>query len=240
MIYECEKILGFEDVGKSNKMSNIAVIRAFENAAGMHSEKVNWGLNSIDRTGISWILLGWKVKIINRPKYNEKLLIKTWGRDSNKAFTYRDYELYDEANKLCAIATSKWAIIDVKKGKLAEITPEMIASYECESKKVFEDKSNLKLKEPKTVKSEITYKVQRRDIDVNNHVHNLYYLSYAYEALPQEIYEQGEYCNIEIMYKSQIKLSDEIKCLYTEEEGQNIITIKSIDNKVLHSIIKLY
>ena len=43
-----------------------------------------------------------------------------------------------------------------------------------------------------------------------------------------------------IMYKKQIKLNNEIKCLYTKEQEQSIVTIKSADNKLLHAIIKLY
>ena len=34
--------------------------------------------------------------------------------------------------------------------------------------------------------------LQWKHIDFNNHMHNLYYLLYAYEALPSEVYEKGE------------------------------------------------
>ena len=239
-IYKCKTRIGLEDVGHSNKVTNKAIIKILENAGGMHSESLNLGLNSIETTGVSWILLGWKIKVIIRPKYNEELTVNTWGRDSNRAFTYRDYELYDEAGNLCIIATSKWAIVDIKNGHLAELTPEIIEPYECEKKKIFDEDYNFKLKEPQTVDREITYKVQRRDIDMNRHVHNLYYLDFAYEALPEEIYERSEFNNIEIMYKKQIKLNGEIRCLYTRDGEQNIITIKSIDDNSLHAIIKLY
>lgn len=239
-IYKCKTRIGVSDVGLSNKMTNKAIIKALENAGGKHSESLNVGLNSIEETGLSWILLAWKVKVIHRPKYNEELSVETWGREYNRAFTYRDYKIYDEAGNLCVIATSKWAIIDIKNGKLIEITPAFMEPFQIEEEKVFEEESNLKIKEPKTAISQITYKVQRRDIDINKHVHNLFYLDFAYEALPQEVYEQGECNNIEIMYKTQIKLDDEINCIYTKEDNQNIVTIKSLDNSVLHAIIRLY
>ena len=239
-IYKCKSRIGLEDVGYSNKITNKAIIKILENAGGMHSESLNLGLNSIEITGFSWILLGWKVKVIVRPRYNEELTVNTWGRESNRAFTYRDYELYDESGNLCIIATSKWAIVDIKNGHLAEITPELIEPYKCEEKKVFNSDYSFKLKEPETIDREIRYKVQRRDIDINKHVHNLYYLDLAYEALPEEIYENCKFNNIEIMYKRQTKLNDEIKCLYTKDGEQNIVTIKSIDDNLLHAIIKLY
>ena len=42
------------------------------------------------------------------------------------------------------------------------------------------------------------------------------------------------------MYKRQIKLDDNIICYYTQNENENIVTIKSEDDKTLHAIIKLY
>ena len=90
-IFENEYRVGLSDVGHSNEITNKAILRILENVAGMHSESVGWGLNSIERTNKSWILLGWKVQIISRPIYNEKLIVKTWGRDFNRAVTYRDF-----------------------------------------------------------------------------------------------------------------------------------------------------
>ena len=42
------------------------------------------------------------------------------------------------------------------------------------------------------------------------------------------------------MYKKQIKLTDEIVCLYAKVEDKNVIAIKSKDETILHAIINLY
>lgn len=201
-IYTSKTRIDLEDVGYSNKITNKAILKILENAGARQSETIHFGLNDMENVGFSWILLGWKVKILKRPIYNEELTINTWGRDSNRIFTYRDYEIYDESGELCAIATSKWAIVDINTGKLRELTPEIIEKYQCETKKVFEEDYTLKLKEPVTIIRKQEYKAQRRDIDINKHIHNLYYLDYAYEALPEEVYEAPECNNIEIMYKN--------------------------------------
>lgn len=239
-IYTCKERIDLEDVGYSNKITNKAILKILENAGARQSEAVHFGLNDMENVGFSWILLGWKVQVLKRPIYNEELTVKTWGRDANRIFTYRDYEIYDENNELCTIATSKWAIVDIKAGKLKELTSDIIGKYQCEPKKVFEQDYTLKLKEPETVISKQIHKAQRRDIDINKHIHNLCYLDYAYEALPDEIYEQNECNNIEIMYKKQIKLGDEFECMYTMENNENIITLKSADENTLHAIVKLY
>lgn len=239
-IFECKYRLGLTDVGKSNLMTNKAILKVLENAGGMQSDEVGYGLTQIEETKLSWILLGWKVKVINRAKYNTEITIKTWARDSNKAFTYRDYEIYDENDNLIVIASSKWTLINIETKSLEKISEQLISKYCPESKCVFEDNKIDKLKEASNYKSEISYNILRNQIDVNEHVHNLCYLDFAYESLPEEVYKNETFDNIEIMYKKQIKYNDKIKCLYTKEDNKNIIVIKSEDEKALHAIINLY
>ena len=60
---------------------------------------------------------------------------------------------------------------------------------------VFDKIEIAKLKEPSNVEHTFSFNVLRRDIDFNNHMHNLYYLLYSYEAIPKEVYEKGNvYC----------------------------------------------
>ena len=239
-IYETEYTLGFTDINKKILMSNRAIIKVLENVAGMQSEQVGMGLTKIKSTGLSWVLLAWKIHVINRPIYNSKIITKTWARSANKVYTYRDYEIYDEKGNLCVIATSKWTLVDVFTEKLAGVSDGMVNIYEFEDKSVFKEKEIEKLKEPKTELKEIQLDVARNQIDVNNHVHNLCYLDFAYEALPEEVYSQDEFNNIEIMYKKQIKYGSKVKCKYSLENGKNIVAIKSEDEKILHAIVELY
>lgn len=231
--------LGLTDVGRKNKISNKAIIKMLEDVGGIESEKAGYGLNEIEENHLSWVLLAWKVKVLRRPIYNEEVIARTWARDGNKVFTYRDYEIYDSNGKLCVIATSKWTLVDIRTLKLVGISEEVRSKYTFFNKSVFEEEIE-KLKEPKSVIKENDYKILRSQIDVNRHVHNLYYLDIAYEILPEDIYYGEEKDNIEITYKKQIKLNDDIMCKYTIEDGKDIVTIKSKDNKVLHAIVKLY
>ena len=74
---------------------------------------------------------------------------------------------------------------------------------------------------------------------IPGHMHNLYYLDLAYEALPEEVYEQRPFDDIRIMYKKEIKLGEIVICKYTKLEDKNIVVIESQDGKVLHAMIAL-
>ncbi len=198
--------MGLTDIEKDNKIKNIAILKMLENIGSYHSDIAGYGTNDIPIKKLSWILLDWKLKVIKRPTYGENLEIHTWARVANKFFTYRDFEIYDGNKNLCAIATSKWTLVNIEEGKMSKITEDVINSYKPEEKEVFEEEKLEKLQEPKEFISNITYTVKRKDIDINKHMHNLYYLDLAYEALPEDVYNTNIFDNVRIMYKKEIKL----------------------------------
>lgn len=242
MIYTERIKTALKDIGKDNKIKNRAILEILENVASYHSDNVGYGANDIGKTKLSWILLDWKLEVLNRPKYGQVLKVNTWGKGMEKFFTYRDYEIFDENNNLCAIATSKWALIDIEKGKMARITEEIIGRYLPEGKNVFLEEKLDKLEVPTQVEASIKYEVIRKDIDLNGHMHNLYHLDLAYEALPNEIYEKRPFNHVRITYKKEIKLGDIVNCNYTNKNGKHIVTIESKDGEKnnLHSIIEIY
>lgn len=239
MIFTQEIKPGIKDIGKNNTIKNRAILEMLENAGAYHSDKVGYGALDIEKTKLSWILLDWKLKVIDRPKYGQVLTINTWGRNMQKFFTNRDYEIYDKDNKLCVIATSKWALIDVEKGKITRMTEDIINKYLPEEKEVFKNEKIERLSIPGEFTNIKTYEVIKKDIDLNGHMHNLYYLDLAYEALPEEIYEQRPFDNIAITYKKEIKLGDKIICKYAKQNEKHTVTITNKDGDIIYSIINL-
>ena len=71
------------------------------------------------------------------------------------------------------------------------------------------------------------------------YLHNTYYLSLAYEVLPEDVYENRPYDNFRITYKKEIQLGDTITCKYTYENNEHIIVIMTPEKEVINAIIKL-
>jgi len=232
--------IGFRDVGASNELTNKALLGFLEDVAGMHSNGVGFGLNDISKTGFTWVLLNWKVQIFKRPLYCDTILAKTWARDKAKFFTYRDFEVYDSNNNLIAIATTKWVLMDSNNMSLMKIPDEVMTPYNLETKKVFGDAPEPnKLTAPEDFEFCKTYTVQRRDIDINRHVHNTYYLDIACEILPEDVYENISFNSFEIMYKKETKFGENIKCFYSRMDNSHYIVMKTEDEKHVHCIVKL-
>lgn len=238
--------VGLSDTNTKQELTETSLLRFLEDIAGMHSEKVGYGASSIDKTKRTWILLSWKVRIFKRPKMNETVTVETWSRLIEKFYAYRDFRVYDSNKNLVAIATSKWIYIDIENGRIVKVSEEVSSCYESENESVFDElegANDIKLKEPELeILNEIDFKITRNLFDINNHVHNIYYMDIAKEALPEDVYLNNEFNDFEIMYKKEIKASKEtnnnVKVYYTKEDDKHFACIKTGD--VLHAIIRLY
>lgn len=240
MIFEHKYEVVVKDLGKSNKVSNKAILGYMEEIASLHSSTVGQGVDDLEKNGTAWVILDWKVKVLNRCGYGENVTAKTWVRENNKFYSYRDYEIYDSKNNLIAVGTSKWVLIDIKTKHITKIDDELGKKYKTEyNKNVFNEEKLEKIKEPIEYVSNIIYTVKRSDIDINKHVHNLNYLDFAYETLPKEIYEKEELKNVRINYKHELKYGDTVKCLYSNENGRCVVAIKNEDETKLYAIVEL-
>lgn len=240
MIVENEYTVKLSEIDKNNKITNKALLGYLEDVGGIHSNVAGYGLLDIPETHLTWILLEWKLQIIRRPIYNEKVKVKTWSKQSVRCYAYRDFEVCDTEGNVIAKAISKWTLIDIEKGKIVRVDDNILSKYYPElSKTVFENEDFEKIREPENCELETEYKVKRSDIDVNNHMHNLNYIELAIEALPEEVYKNNQFDNVRITYKKEIKLGETVKCKYAFEDEKHIVSIKSFDDKILHSIIEL-
>lgn len=239
-IFENKTRVDISKVNSNALITNKGMLSLLENVACMHSDIAGYGIMDIPKTHLSWVQLNWKVKIFRRLQYDETVTIKTWARHTTKVSTLRDFEVIDEDGKTVCVATTKWTLTNIDTQSITKITDDIINKYNPEEKTILPDFEFKRLEVPQEFSNEYVYTTQRRDIDVNKHMHNLNYLDLAYEALPEDVYLNQEFNNIEIMYKTAIRLGDVSKCLYTFKDDKNIITIKSLDDKVLHCIINLW
>ena len=242
MIFEQDFKTGVKDIGKNNLIKNRAILEMLENIGAYHSDLAGYGANDVPQTKVAWILLGWKLRVIKRPKYGQTIHVKTWGRDMLKAITYRDFEVYDEQNNLCAIATSKWALVNSENGRLTRITEQITQKYQIEDRSIFDERELEKIQLPSNEEYTncIDYTVARRDIDINGHMHNLYDLDIAYETLPEEVYQNRPYDNVQIQYKKEVKQGETVRCKYALHDGKHVVTNCSQEESVLHAIVEIF
>ena len=240
MIFKHKYEVVVKDLNNEKKVSNKAILGYMEEIASLHSATVGHGVNDVIKNGAAWILLDWKLEVVQRCGYGEMVHLDTWVRENEKYYSHRDFEIFDEKDNLIARGTSKWVLVDLETKHITKINDELADIYNPEyGKNVFSEVKLEKIREPKEYLSNIICKVNRAHIDVNEHMHNLNYLDLAYEALPEEIYTNRELNNVRINYKHELKYGDIVKCMYSFENNKHIVAVKSEDESKLHAIIEL-
>ncbi len=238
MIVEHDFCVGIRDINYMRELTNTSLLAYFEDVACMHSEIAGFGINDMEKTKRTWVLLEWRIEVKKRPLFNDTLKVKTWSRKIDKFYAFRDFEIINKNNEIVAIATSKWLFIDIEKGKLIKVGEDVSKVYEQENKSVFEEKDLPKFAEPTEFSKEIEYKITKNMIDVNNHLNNIYYMDIVKECVPEELFT-NEVNQFEILYKKEIKLGETVKALYTKTDEFDYVTIKSNDKKIVHAVIRL-
>ena len=75
MIVEREYYVKLSEIGKENKITNKALLGILEDIGGVHSNIAGYGIKTMDQTRLTWILIDWKVQVIRRPEYAEKIFL---------------------------------------------------------------------------------------------------------------------------------------------------------------------
>lgn len=71
-------------------------------------------------------------------------------------------------------------------------------------------------------------------------MHNVYYMNLAYEAFPEDVYQNMPYDNFRITYKKEIALGDTVVVKYTNIDGKHYVVIENKEKNIVNAIIECY
>lgn len=239
MIVETNYQPALVDFNNKGEMELSAILRLFENTGSKHSDIVGDGILNRSMKGTAWVLTDWYIEVKHYPKFGEKIMANTWSEPAYAIFqSSRNFELYCN-DELAVIATTRWAIMDLATGRPTKIGKELIDLYEPDERKTFAESKLPKIQLPENWDLEKQIVQRRTDIDFNNHVHNITYLDYAMETLPQELYENRNFKHLHISYKFPLMIGENAVCKYAQNEGKHLFAVYGNDN-VLKTQIELY
>ncbi len=236
--YEYRTSVAYSDVGPDGLLSQGGLLRVLQEAAAVASDDVGYGLKDIPRTGVHWILSGWRLELRARPAWRAELVVETWPKTMEGFLSERDFLVWEETGntrRLAARGTSKWFLVDARTGKITRVTDQVRGAYELDGSSLFPDPIPSNGKTPADAPVAFRTVVGRRDIDTNLHVNNLHYLDYAVEALPEEVYRALP-DTVDVVFRRQILLGTPIQCLYSRTgDGKHQVEIRSgQDGKAVH------
>ena len=237
MIFKENFYVGYSDINHALKLSNVALLRYFENIACMHGSLAGDGFTTSPAV---WFLTGYHVRIHHRPAFEDRLLCETWSTDMKGYTSAREFALYTADGKLAATALSNWARIDRATGRPVRLTEELAERYGTERGVTnFPEPWLKRLAECESYSLSRDFFIDRNFIDANLHMNNIHYLELSGLMLPEELYV-NEPTEFSIRFRKAVTYGETVKGFYGECADGHTVVLKGHDEGETRAIVRFY
>ncbi|MDD3236742.1 MAG: thioesterase [Candidatus Gastranaerophilales bacterium] len=226
-MFEKDYEIKFYEVDYKNKLKESVLLNFLQDIAAVHAEMLGFGYSFIAPKCLGWFLLKYHLKIYNWPQNIEKITIKTWPKKIQKLSCLRDFEIYAPNGDKIALVSSSWVLTDFNTRKIV-VPSKVLNEFPYLEKDVFQT-NFAKIPEVQKIDFEKTYDVRYDDIDINQHVNNANYLTWALEVLGFEFRANHTISELEINYKKELKYGNQVLSIaeYIEDDKTTLHTLKN-------------
>ena len=196
--------LGYRSVFQDGRIVPALLWEELEETAEQHCRAIGHNVFSLLRKNEAWVLKSGRSSMFRYPGYGETIEIKSYIRKLDRYKGFREFVLRDSSGTLLGEVSTLWTYMDLEKRTLKPI-PEIfnkkwgclpgISKIEPPRKKDFFILNRYSCE---------TFKVRRRDIDSSSHVHNIRYLEWLMESVPQALYRECQISDLSILYLKEL------------------------------------
>lgn len=177
-----------------------------------------------EELGLSWVIIQYEFKINRMPKARETIRVKTFAKEYNRIFSYREFEVYDEEDNLLVSVMTVFALIDENR-KMSRIPQEIVEGYgSTESRRI---KRMPKPETPKNIEeaNNRTYHVRYFDIDSNFHANNAMYFVWMLDVLGDEFLSKHDPVYGNVVFEKEVHIGEDVESfseVVTNDDEENI------------------
>lgn len=191
-----------------------------------------FGNHELNAQNLGWFLVRYRIEVDKYPKELSEINLKTENRGTLRQTAYRDFEAYTPEGERLLRATTSWLMVDLESKSLVNIEQKF-----PDIKKFEKRENDLTLRKLKTItewNKEKEFHVRYQDLDMNGHVNNTIYISWAMEALDMEFLNSHNIKNIDIYFKHEVRYGDDIISLaYVQDDySEHLIKIADSNEEV--------
>ena len=106
----------YSELAEDKCASLVSIINYFQDCCTFESEDGGVGLAWLGEHGTAWMLTGWQIHVIRRPRYCEEIRVTTWACGFRYFIGKRSFTITDMNGKVLVYAMSDWAYVNVIKG----------------------------------------------------------------------------------------------------------------------------
>ncbi len=216
--------MDFNKILKPSSLMNL-----MQDMATIHAEMLGFGYSFTYPKNYGWFLIKYHMEFDDYPQDIDEIFIKTESRGCAKILAFRDFEFWTaDITKRLGRATSQWMMVDLNTKDVlsfAKVAPHLSSFSKRESDLQFEKICLLK-----SINYEKIFEIRFDDIDVNKHVNNANYITWAFETIPYKFRNKNKLKTLDIVYKKEVAFGHKIiSSLELNEETKT--TVHSLKNE---------
>ena len=220
-------VINTHDTDATGNLSVTGCMRYIQDTAFCHLEKEKPSYDELFDMGYSFIVSRIKVLLPKALHAHDEVTCYTWAIDGNGASFRRCYEM-EKDGMIAASASSVWAMLDMKSGRLARPSD---AGIKYSTDEVLDIELPRRIPAPQTLKKVGEYKIAYRDVDKNLHMNNTVYADLLYGYIPD--IAKKRVTMFDIYFKGEARLDDTIE-IFFGEVSENTYYFKTVrsDGKI--------
>jgi medium-chain acyl-[acyl-carrier-protein] hydrolase len=236
-LFEKEYKIPVYDTGPDGRLSLYSLFNYLQDVASEHAVRLKFGRDDLMKENRFWVLSRIVADIYLWPEWEEKIIVRTWPRGTDKLFALRDYEvLYPDGRKV-ASGSSSWLIVD-RTSKRIQRPDDLLSTFNTQSTTISSLGRNAEKISPLAGDGQKSgnFTVKVSDLDVNLHTNNVRYIKWVTDTYPLNHIMNYMPVSVEINYLAESVFGEEV---YIKSETENNTgsfshsVIRSNDNKEL-------
>jgi acyl-ACP thioesterase len=197
------------EVDNRQKMTVPALVRIMQEAAMQNAIQLNFSIWDFEAYNFNWVLMQKQMNVYRLPKMGERVRVGTYPAGFYRFFAYRDYAVFDDEGEVLATSASKWLLIDLDSRKIVTI-PDFVQAIkkDCPPEAQCLPRPRNRLQKFGQADYQAEFRVNWHDLDFNEHLNNVHYITWMLEALPKEVLQGQQLQILNIMYKEECYWKD--------------------------------
>lgn len=185
-IFTLESAVSYWDVDRDQVMTLAGVFKLLQEAAIKHADVYGLGAQAMTARGESWVLNRIAVEIARYPRYEEKVVVRTWSAGIRGFRGYRDLRVY-AGDELLVRASSLWLYVNLRTKSLTRVAADLAERFPVGQAEVYRpDLDKIRYDAPEASASATDVSLRYSDFDGNAHLNNTAYLDCLQTALSRQ------------------------------------------------------
>lgn len=193
-----------------------ALLHWFQEIAENHASALGFGYEFVSPLGLAWVAIRMNVAISRFPAWKETVTLRTGTTQTSPLQAIRTYRGYDSSGTCIIRAECLWALIDAARRRPVRLQqyipcfPEngQHASVPSRHEETAGDQAVIR-----------TWTATGRDMDINRHINNAAYLTWALESLPEDWQKHHSLAGIYLHFRKESHTGEDMTGLLTQHGG---------------------